>query len=420
MSQRLNIIIILFGLGIFTALAGLLVYNVNADLKYEGKSDHQNQNINHLSNQSIIDLLVLREAMREFVDGNKNTSHEQLSQLYDLYKRRLSSLLEASTARTTNSSTEIQSLAKQLIASINQLSPLLRMQKSGDINLFNNIMGELQHHKLILNSLQQQIDLLDKGAGDSLQGNFKLLRTKIIWVLTIGLFIIFLISVLFLIELRKKAILSDRMDKYSVELEQTITERTADLTENNKLLEALSLEDSLTGLYNRRYFDEALNREFARASRSNDQLSLLMCDIDYFKQYNDSFGHQAGDHCLQMIARSIQAECQRGSDIVVRYGGEEFAILLPDTSLKIAIKTAVMIGNNIWSQDIDANEGNEFDRVTLSIGVAELMQNNIQSQSNLISVADRYLYDAKNKGRNQLVSSLGNYQFRNIDALKYY
>ena len=214
-----------------------------------------------------------------------------------------------------------------------------------------------------------------------------------------------------MVQYNKKLVLSDKLNTHLYELESTIAYRTHQLTESNKQLEALSIEDPLTSLFNRRYFDDVMNHEYSRAIRQKRSLSLLMCDIDFFKSYNDSFGHQAGDLCLKTIADAIKAQCQRGSDIVVRYGGEEFAILLPDTNLKLATKTAEIIGNTIWQMNLAVSDNNPFDRQTISIGVAELHEDNISSQSDLISQAYRFVYDAKNKGRNTFVSSLGKNSF---------
>jgi diguanylate cyclase (GGDEF)-like protein len=308
---------------------------------------------------------------------------------------------------------------RQIYSSLSRIDEKLKSLPVLEKQTYYDIYTELQGHQYILYNIYRKGDLLQrKEAEKSLQINM-LTRNKVAIILIISWFISSLIFLLFMIQYNKKLVLSDKLNTHLYELESTIAYRTHQLTESNKQLEALSIEDPLTSLYNRRYFDDVLNHEYSRAIRQKRNLSLLMCDIDFFKLYNDSFGHQAGDLCLKTVADAIKMQCQRGSDIVVRYGGEEFAILLPDTNLKLATKTAEIIGNTIWQMKLAVSDENPFDRQTISIGVAELHEDVITSKSDLISHADRFLYDAKNKGRNTIVSSLGSTSFPSSNIVKF-
>jgi diguanylate cyclase (GGDEF)-like protein/PAS domain S-box-containing protein len=183
-----------------------------------------------------------------------------------------------------------------------------------------------------------------------------------------------------------------------------------DITEHKKLetrLETLAIEDSLTGLANRRRFDERLKEEWARAYRDRSSLALLMIDVDHFKAYNDEYGHPAGDACLRLVAKIIAAETQRAGDLAARYGGEEFAMLLPNTDaagcaligerIRKAIHEAGLVhGSNLTSGCVTASVGGATCRPALerTAGV-----------SSLVEAADRALYAAKDAGRNRLMMS---------------
>jgi diguanylate cyclase (GGDEF)-like protein len=171
-----------------------------------------------------------------------------------------------------------------------------------------------------------------------------------------------------------------------------------------KLL-AISTQDGLTGIANRRHFDDFLAKEWNRAVRSRKPLSLILCDIDYFKAYNDLYGHQDGDKCLLRIAHTLDQYARRSGDLAARYGGEEFAIILPETNLANASDIAGQIRNAV--QEIAMPHGaSETDNiVTASFGVATVIPNRSQQSRMLVALADKALYEAKQKGRNQVVSS---------------
>ena len=166
-------------------------------------------------------------------------------------------------------------------------------------------------------------------------------------------------------------------------------------------LAAMAATDSLTGLSNRRTFDEVLESEWRRALRSRGPLSLIMIDVDHFKSYNDVFGHQAGDEALAAVAACIRECATRGGDLCARYGGEEFAVLLPGAS----IEGAVQVGERIRARVLAAKDGNGLDRdrvPTVSVGVASLSPQGGLTSADLIKSADLALYDAKREGRNRV------------------
>jgi diguanylate cyclase len=174
------------------------------------------------------------------------------------------------------------------------------------------------------------------------------------------------------------------------------------LKQNNLFLEQLSNRDGLTQIYNRRFFDTTIEKEWKRASRNCTSLSLILFDIDNFKKYNDTYGHQVGDECLQKIAKLAETLIQSPSDVVARYGGEEFAIILPETTEDGALKIAETIRKAIQSLSIPNIYSNVLPIVTISTGVASLNPNPESNQLQLIERADQALYQAKSEGRNRV------------------
>jgi diguanylate cyclase (GGDEF)-like protein/PAS domain S-box-containing protein len=166
-------------------------------------------------------------------------------------------------------------------------------------------------------------------------------------------------------------------------------------------VEALAVEDALTGLANRRRFDEMLAREWRRGSRDRGPLSLLLLDVDHFKAYNDTYGHVQGDSCLRLIAEVAMDTVMRTGDLVARYGGEEFAIVLPSTHADAAFRIAHQISAALRSRCVP-HETTPARIVTISIGCATLIPNLDQSEQTLVELADKALYSAKNAGRNRI------------------
>ncbi|WP_254031050.1 diguanylate cyclase domain-containing protein [Planktothrix agardhii] len=174
----------------------------------------------------------------------------------------------------------------------------------------------------------------------------------------------------------------------------------------NQQLQNLAMVDKLTQIANRRCFDEILNQEWHRLVREKRLLSLLLCDIDYFKQYNDTYGHSQGDICLQQVAQALQQGVQRSIDLVARYGGEEFVVILPHTDQEGALEVAKKIQDVLEQFNLPHRSSNVADRVTMSIGICTLIPTVERFPLDLINEADHSLYQAKTQGRNRAVGSI--------------
>lgn len=168
------------------------------------------------------------------------------------------------------------------------------------------------------------------------------------------------------------------------------------------MLENLVWLDGLTGTHNRRHFDRMLEREWQRAMRSQTTLALIMIDLDNFKAYNDTYGHMAGDACLKAVAGILMQIPCRASDMVFRYGGDEFACLLPDTDKTGALVVAEQMLKQVRNMDSPAPAGHFPVRVTLSLGAAAVTPEMGTTGQELVDLADKALYMAKAKGRNQV------------------
>jgi two-component system chemotaxis family response regulator WspR len=175
------------------------------------------------------------------------------------------------------------------------------------------------------------------------------------------------------------------------------------LHEANKALETLSSLDGLTGIANRRQFDKKIQQEWQRSIRNTTTISLLMIDIDFFKNYNDTYGHQGGDFCLKEIANLIKESEKRSTDLAARYGGEEFALVLPETSHQGALDIANNLLVKVQEKNIAHINSDVADCVTISIGVATFIPGRGTNHNLLIEAADNALYTAKDNGRNQVV-----------------
>jgi diguanylate cyclase len=186
----------------------------------------------------------------------------------------------------------------------------------------------------------------------------------------------------------------------NLKLEQRVSERTAELEVVNRKLEELSSTDGLTGLYNRRFFDERLELEVSRTSRSGP-LSLLMIDVDLFKPLNDTYGHLAGDACLRKISQVISDGVSRRADLVTRYGGEEFAVILPDTDAEGAHNRAETVRRSI-AKDLGFSWNGKLLPVTVSVGISTAVSGSRITAHEMIDAADKALYEAKQNGRNRV------------------
>ena len=183
-----------------------------------------------------------------------------------------------------------------------------------------------------------------------------------------------------------------------------LRESQKNLADANIELQKLAALDSLTGIANRRRFDETMHREWQRSQRQGRPLSLLMCDVDCFKLYNDSFGHMAGDLCLKKAAAVLTSCLKRTTDLAARYGGEEFAIVLPDTDAAGARKVAEDCLRQLEDLGID-NPQSAHKVVTMSIGIATFVPAPGMAEGDMVASADRALYAAKSGGRNRAVSA---------------
>jgi diguanylate cyclase (GGDEF)-like protein/PAS domain S-box-containing protein len=179
-----------------------------------------------------------------------------------------------------------------------------------------------------------------------------------------------------------------------------------DITERKKVEEKLNLiatMDGLTGIANRRHFDNTLDLEWRRAMRSTKPLSLFIVDVDYFKNYNDVYGHLAGDSCLQKIAHTIRDSLRRAGNFVARYGGEEFIVILPDTNAEGAYLFAESLRQKIENLNIEHKDSKVGKNVTVSLGVSTTVPKKGSTHDKLISLTDKALYKAKQRGRNRVV-----------------
>ena len=197
--------------------------------------------------------------------------------------------------------------------------------------------------------------------------------------------------------LERQGLLTELDDK-----NQALQSLSDQLEMANQQLEKLATVDGLTQVSNRRRFDEVFLSEWNRLCRESHPLSLIMCDIDHFKVYNDTYGHQVGDDCLRKVAQAVAKVVKRPADCVARYGGEEFAVVLPNTDLAGATQVAETIRTAILSLEIPHTGSSTSEQVTLSLGVASQVPDENVAPSLLIEAADRALYVAKQKGRDRV------------------
>ena len=186
-------------------------------------------------------------------------------------------------------------------------------------------------------------------------------------------------------------------------LQEQLKKSNRKLEESNEFLQRLSILDGLTGIANRRHFDEILQHEWKIGLRANLGLSVILLDIDYFKKFNDNYGHQGGDDCLKEVAATLSDSLHRPGDFLARYGGEEFVAILPNTDAKGAAIIAEQMRANIEAKNIPHAHSDVADHVSISLGVAAMLPDKSSSPENLVARADEALYKAKEEGRNRYV-----------------
>ncbi|MDN5352157.1 MAG: hypothetical protein PWQ12_1077 [Clostridiales bacterium] len=195
----------------------------------------------------------------------------------------------------------------------------------------------------------------------------------------------------------------EQITALNLDLETRIRARTAELERMNKRFEEMSKLDPLTNLPNRRYFEERFTQEWFRAERTQQPLAILMIDIDFFKKYNDTFGHVKGDDCLIDVTVAIKETLSRGGDFLARYGGEEFIVLLPNTHLTGAYAVGENICKAVLAKQFEHPDSELIPFVTVSVGGTAVLCNGPSQMESIINTADQALYNAKNTGRNRVV-----------------
>lgn len=174
------------------------------------------------------------------------------------------------------------------------------------------------------------------------------------------------------------------------------------LKAQSDLLRSWVYMDGLTGVHNRRYLDEHLAVEARRAARGKNALSVILIDVDFFKKYNDLYGHQMGDDCLRRVAQAMRQQLKRPGDLLARYGGEEFVCLLPETDLTGAMLVAELLRQQVYSEQIPHGDSSVASMVTVSLGVACVQGSAEMDVTRLLGLSDAQLYESKSKGRNQV------------------
>ncbi|RUT33549.1 diguanylate cyclase [Paenibacillus zeisoli] len=181
-----------------------------------------------------------------------------------------------------------------------------------------------------------------------------------------------------------------------------MTESLRSVIDSNQLLHQLSHRDGLTGIANRRCYDESLEQAWSLSSAGSRPISLILFDIDYFKRFNDIYGHQAGDLCLKQVAEVLQEQVRESGGLAARYGGEEFAVLLPDRTSEEALQLAGLFQHTLADQHIPHKGSDISEYVTVSIGISTLTASDGEAPDDLVIEADKALYQAKENGRNRI------------------
>ncbi|MGI6150521.1 MAG: diguanylate cyclase [Christensenellales bacterium] len=216
--------------------------------------------------------------------------------------------------------------------------------------------------------------------------------------------------------LDQEEVLTARLTEINTHLDELVLQRTEDLKKSNEQIEQqkveleianqtlqkLSYKDQLSGVWNRRKYDQMIEKEWRRCLRHQRPIAILLVDIDFFKEFNDSYGHMAGDTCLVQIGEVLNHSLNRSTDMVARYGGDEFVVLLPETEKEEAMRTAEMLRQKVEALRIPHASSTVSDYVTVTIGVTSLVPNQDLGHADLFGFTDKALYEAKSEGKNQV------------------
>ncbi|RYE97318.1 MAG: GGDEF domain-containing protein, partial [Oxalobacteraceae bacterium] len=296
---------------------------------------------------------------------------------------------QANTAILVRRPFSVESLGKEMAAGVWKQQVI--SQNAGNFEIVSPIDGvkrvasfeHMQNHPLVVTVALSKQEMLSEWRETT-------------WIQTLWIMLLCAITAL-------AGSLVVRAVRQRVKVELDLGETRDELTKANERLAQLASYDGLTGLANRRAFDETLERDFAESCRSGQPLSLVMIDVDHFKQYNDLHGHPQGDWCLQQVARAIESAARRPLDLVARYGGEEMVMVLPNTDAAGALIVAEMARATVEALQIPHSTQPSRD-VSISVGVASrTFENAVQNMQALVQRADEALYQAKTAGRNQVV-----------------
>ena len=250
---------------------------------------------------------------------------------------------------------------------------------------------------------QQRIAELTKQASASIQTMKQLNNVIMITILAIAI----PVSITVVLRIRKiqRTLRStlQRLESSHRNLEQKVEQRTRELSELNQHLQTVSENDELTNIYNRRKFNVFMKEEYDRTNRFDSQFSIILIDIDYFKQYNDHYGHLEGDRCLAAVAAEMKTCLPRATDFIARYGGEEFVVVLPSTDLEGGRIVAEQIRQRILDLEIPHECSNILPHITISLGLTVYQARDPITIDDTLRKADECLYTAKANGRNAVV-----------------
>ena len=277
----------------------------------------------------------------------------------------------------TNMQERINRYTSEALALANEPEYLLTPDNSHLIYL-------LQNSQNLLESLDQIVSIYQKESEEKVQ------RLRFVEIIS-GMIILLTLTFLGLYIFRPLA--------------NTLVIERSQLENANQELSILSSVDGLTGIANRRHFDQFLEQLWLQSVRNREPVGIIICDIDFFKAYNDTYGHLQGDECLKQVAATLKNSLKRQGDFVARYGGEEFVVVLPDSDVEGAIKVAETLRNNVESLGIPHRLSSITPKVTISLGVAIGHANSSDTPKTLIEAADAALYQAKQNGRNRFIVS---------------